>query len=136
MAVDYLNFGDAVRLDKLQDISKIQPDMMDCSRYEAEFDLSEEESKSNLCPVMDYISDPAEVTINRLNCGMRISPSWKFDISGDVRSGKTTAQIDVFATPARKVQKFYPQKKMPFMMGGPSIAVRPEGIIGSVYVVK
>ena len=76
MAADYLNFGDAVRLDKLQDISKIQPDMMDCSRYEAEFDLSEEESKSNLCLVMDYISDPAEVTINRLNCGMRISPSW------------------------------------------------------------
>lgn len=28
MAADYLNFGDAVRLEKLQDISKTQPDMM------------------------------------------------------------------------------------------------------------
>ena len=125
---NYPAFIEKTTLEKLTDISVSYPDMMDCYRYETDFELQE---SGKVLLTLEYCSDPVEVTVNGVNCGMQISPDWIFDLTEAVRPGRNTLQIDVFATPARKVEKFYPPEGPVFSMDSPR-TIRPEGIIGDV----
>ncbi len=132
MAKEYPVFKEAVPLPELSDISVLYPDCMDCLRYETEFELPEEASSAILS--IDYMSDGAEVFVNGISCGRRIAPEWVYDLSGAIRPGKNTLRIDMAATPARKVAKFYPPEGPVFSMDAPK-TIRPEGIIGKVRVI-
>ena len=127
-AKDYPAYGEKVLMEPLQDIATICPDMMDCYRYETTFDL---DAAGKTVLQADYVSDPCEVFVNGISCGRRIAPDWIFDLTDAVREGVNSLRIEVFATPARKVQKIFPPEGPVFSMG-PAQAVRPEGILGEV----
>ena len=129
MAKDYPNFGDPVRLEALSDLSVTYPDMMDCFRYETEFELPE--AAKEVLLLIDWMSDGAEVFVNGQSCGRRIAPDWVYDLSKAVKEGSNTLRIEMLATPARKVAKFYPPKGPVFSMDAPK-TLRPEGIVGKV----
>ena len=130
MAKEYPAFGEKVFIEPLADIATAYPDMMDCYRYETEFTLPAVE-KTVL--KADYISDPCEVYVNGISCGRRIAPDWLFDLTEAVREGSNDLRIEVFATPARKVQKFFPPEGPVFSMGLAQ-TIRPEGILGQVWL--
>ncbi len=130
MAKEYPAFGETVVLEKLTDIAAAYPDMMDCYRYETTFELPDAEA-SRVILKIDYMSDGAEVFVNGTSCGRRIAPDWVFDLTDAVKQGTNTLRIDVAATAARKVAKFYPPKGPVFSMGAPK-TTRPEGIVGAV----
>ena len=127
-AKDYPAYGEKVLMEPLQDIATICPDMMDCYRYETTFDL---DAAGKTVLQADYVSDPCEVFVNGISCGRRIAPDWIFDLTDAVREGVNSLRIEVFATPARKVQNIFPPEGPVFSMG-PAQAVRPEGILGEV----
>ena len=130
MAKEYPAFGAAVEIEPLTDVATTYPEMMDCYRYETSFEWAE---GSSAVLTMDYVSDPTTVRINGVDCGMRICAPWVFDLSDKIRPGKNELEIEVLATPARKVDKFYPPEG-PVYSQGPRLAVQPEGIIGKVTV--
>lgn len=128
MAKDYPAFGEAVPVTELTDIAQAHPEVMDCYRYEAVFQLRE---ASSVLLAIDYMSDGAEVFVNDRSCGRRIAPNWVYDLTPAVHPGENRLRIDMAATPARKVAALYPREGPVFSMSVPA-AVKPEGIIGKV----
>ena len=107
--------------------------MMDCYRYETEFDLAE--LPSELVLRIENMSDGAEVFLNDISCGRRIAPQWIYDLSKAAKTGKNSLRIEMFATAARKVAKFYPPEGPAFSMDAPK-TICPEGILGPVRLFR
>ncbi len=128
---EYPAFGEAVKLSELCDIPVQYPEMMDCYRYETEFELSELPEK--LVLRIENMSDGAEVFLNGISCGRRIAPQWIYDLSKAAKTGRNSLRIEMLATAARKVAKFYPPKGPVFSMDAPK-TVCPEGILGPVCI--
>jgi hypothetical protein len=126
---NYPDFGEAVMLPELCDISVQHPDMMDCFRYETEFELPK--LPSGLVLKIENMSDGAEVFLNGVSCGRRIAPQWVYNLTKAAKAGKNSLRIEMLATAARKVAKFYPPKGPVFSMDAPK-TICPEGILGPV----
>ena len=133
MAKEYPHFGRKESFSVLDDVSVSHPEMMDVLLYETTINLPDE-SFTDAFLTLDWLSDPAEVTVNGISCGMRIAPDWTFDLSEALHPGENALSIEVRLTPTRKVEKFYPPEG-PVFSRGPASLTRPEGIIGRARIV-
>lgn len=119
----YPDFPETEEMDTLVPISVIAPEFSGIMRYEKEISLPDI-SRCIFRP--EYIYEVAEVFVNGISAGKRLTPSYTWDISGLCREGDNTIVVEVANTPSRDARKAF----TPF---GPEREVmEPAGMFGHV----
>jgi hypothetical protein len=96
------------------------PDFSGIMRYRAEFNLDKVESAMALD--LGIVGHTAKLKLNGKDCGMAICPPYIFDISGAVKEGANTVEIEAANTLAQAVKdhfSFY-------------IPLPPSGVLGPI----
>jgi len=122
-ATDYPHFTATDLHDSHRSISRVYPDFSGWIRYETSFDFWDE-SCENALLLIDDVYESAEVFINDIYVGTRISKPYRFDILKALQHGKNTLRIDVATTLRRKLRGIRDD-----FSHGP---LAPTGIIGDV----
>lgn len=122
-AVRYPDFPEAEQMDALVPISAVSPEFSGVMRYEKTVFLS---GISQCIFRPEYIYEAAEVYVNGVSAGKKLTPSYRWDISKLCRDGDNTIVVEVANPPARDARKAF----SPF---GPEREVmEPAGMFGKI----
>ncbi len=122
-AIQYPDFPEAELMETLVPISVLAPEFSGIMRYERVVSLTDV-SKCIFKP--QYIYETAEVFVNGISAGKKLTPGYEWDISGLCRNGDNTIVVEVANTPARDARKAF----SPF---GPEREImEPAGMFGTV----
>lgn len=122
-AIQYPDFPEAKQMETLVPISVIEPEFSGVMRYEKKVSLPGV-SKCIFKP--QYIYEAAEVYVNGVSAGKKLTPSYLWDISHLCREGDNTIVVEVANTPARDARKAF----TPF--GPEREVIEPAGMFGTV----
>lgn len=124
-SVRYPNFPEAEPMEKLVPISVTAPEFSGIMRYEKTVSLS---GISACIFKPQYIYEVAEVYVNGVSAGKKLTPSYVWDISSLCHEGDNTITVEVANTPARDARKAF----SPF---GPEREVmEPSGMFGMIQL--
>lgn len=122
-ALQYPDFPEAEQMETLIPISVIAPEFSGVMRYEKGVSLS---GVSTCIFRPEHIYEVAEVYVNGVSAGKKLTPSYEWDISALCREGANTIVVEVANTPVRDARKAF----TPF---GPEREVmEPAGMFGTI----
>lgn len=124
----YPEFSPAAVAVELKSMGKILPDFAGIIRYENEFTYDTQPTGREVL-VISEAYEGAEVWLNGIYLGMRISPGYHFPTGHSLVRGRNDLRIEVATTLDRKV-KSLPQDMRSLMFN--SKVTDPTGIVGSV----
>ncbi len=124
-AIDYPEFGKADSMEKLVPISLIDPDFSGIMRYEKTVMLSK---LSECIFVPEHIYEVAEVFVNGVSAGKKLTPTYQWDISNLCREGENIIVVEVANTPVRDARKAF----SPF--GPERVVMEPSGMFGRIRI--
>lgn len=122
-AIQYPDFPEAEQMETLVPISVIAPEFSGVIRYEKNVLLP---GISKCIFKSQYIYETAEVFVNGISAGKKLTPSYEWDISDLCREGDNTIVVEAANTPVRDARKVF----SPF---GPEREVmEPAGMFGRI----
>lgn len=124
-AIRYPDFPEAEQMETLIPISSSAPEFSGIMRYEKTVSLPD----VSICVFKaEYIYEVAEVYVNGVSAGKKLTPSYVWDISELCHEGDNTIVVEVANTPVRDARKAF----SPF---GPEREVmEPAGMFGSIQL--
>lgn len=124
-SIRYPDFPEAEPMEELVPISVTAPEFSGIMRYERTVSLS---GVSTCIFKPQYIYEAAEVYVNGVSAGKKLTPSYVWDISSLCHEGDNTIAVEVANTPARDARKAF----SPF---GPEREVmEPSGMFGTIQL--
>ncbi|WP_256758092.1 sugar-binding domain-containing protein [Cohnella sp. WQ 127256] len=122
----YPHFGEVQRLETLVPISRDNPTFTGIVRYEKAFDLAEAPTTRAII-AFESIYEGAELWINGEYVGMKVCPSYTFEVERFVKKGINSIRIEV-ATTLDRDRLLYPEP--PFTITHD--AMDPTGMFGAI----
>lgn len=124
-AIDYPTFEEAVSMERLVPISEIDPEFSGVMRYEKTVFLPK---MSECVFAPEHIYEVAEVFVNGVSAGKKLTPNYQWDITGLCKAGENTIVVEVANTPVRDARKAF----SPF--GPERVVMEPSGMFGKVRI--
>jgi len=122
-AIDYPAFPEAQKMETLVPVSRIAPDFSGVMRYEKQVELK---AADKLFFAAEHIYENAELFVNGVSAGKKITPDYIWDITGLVKEGANEFTVEVVNTPARDALKnagiFGPEREI----------LEPSGMFGKI----
>lgn len=125
-AIEYPKMTETHCLNKLCPVSNINFEFAGIMRYEKEIDL--EEIPDKLIFSAQYIYEVAEVIINGRSAGVKVTPSYEWDITALLHTGKNSIVVEVANTPTRDTLK------IPGIFGSVREILEPAGMFGEIVL--
>lgn len=125
-SLKYPSFSEHMVMETLRPVSEDDPEFSGIMRYEKSVILSNTGERIVFSP--QYIYEAAEVFVNGRSAGMRITPSYEWDITEFCVSGENQIVVEVANTPTRDTLK------NPGIFGPPREILEPSGMFGSIMI--
>lgn len=125
-ALQYPDFSAPEQVETLAPITAETPDFSGVVRYEKTVDLPE---AASVLFQAEHVYEAAELFVNGVSAGKKLTPPYTWDISGLCAAGENTIAVEVANTPARDARKAF----SPF--GPERVMLEPAGMFGKVQLV-
>lgn len=124
-SIDYPQFEEVALMESLIPISSIDPDFSGIMRYEKQVSLPE---TAECIFVPEHIYETAELFVNGVSAGKKLTPNYRWDITDLCKAGENTIVVEVANTPVRDARKAF----SPF--GPERVVMEPSGMFGKVTI--
>lgn len=124
-AIDYPKFQKWTQCEALTPISDLSPDFAGIIRYEKDVEL--EEIKEAVFEA-EYVFEAAELFINDMSAGMRLTPPYRWEIGKYCQKGQNKIRVEAANTPTRDTLS------NPGIFGPDREILEPSGMFGKVVI--
>lgn len=122
-SIEYPQFQPLQKIQRLEPVSRRSPKFSGVMRYEKKFEVKDG-SKVVFAP--QYVYEAAEVYVNGISAGKKLTPPYRWDISELCHEGENHLAVEVVNTPTRDTLKTF----SPF---GPEREIlEPSGMFGKI----
>lgn len=126
-AISYPDFPAPERMEKLEPVSRKNPEFSGCIRYTKEFALEKKPAEAFF--EAEEVYETLHLFVNGKDAGMRLTPPYRMEISEFLQEGENTITAEVLTTPGRD-QLRIPQPPFDFSHA----AMDPTGMFGEIRI--
>lgn len=119
--------GEETVVEQLVPVSQLKPRFSGLMSYERELELTE--TPVSAVFEAEWLYETADVYVDDMLVGTRLTPPYRFDLSGALHKGVNRIRVEVAAPPARDALNY---EMGPF--GPKRSVIEPTGMFGSVHL--